>query len=153
MALAMIYVRKLSKTETSAAIVFYFSLSASLVSAAFMPFQWVPPSLEDWGLLILVGLIGGVAQIFMTNAFRNAPVAVIAPFDYTIMIWAAMLGYFIWGEIPGNHVWFGVAIVTAPPISCETMSRSIANVTRPFMHASRARSLRPPRGFTSPRSY
>jgi len=116
MALAMIYVRKLSKTETSAAIVFYFSLSASLVSAAFMPAQWVSPALEDWALLILVGLVGGVAQIFMTNAFRNAPVAVIAPFDYTIMIWAAMLGFFVWGEVPGVNVWIGVAIVTASGI-------------------------------------
>ena len=114
-ALAMIFVRKLSKTETSAAIVFYYSLASSVVAGAFMPVQWVTPNLEDLALLILVGLVGGVAQIFMTNAFRNAPVAVIAPFDYTTMIWAAMLGFFVWGDIPGVNVWVGVAIVTASP--------------------------------------
>ncbi len=115
-ALAMIFVRKLSKTETSAAIVFYYSLASSLVAGAFMPVQWVTPRAEDWALLILVGLVGGVAQIFMTNAFRNAPVAVIAPFDYTTMIWAAMLGFFVWGDIPGANVWVGVAIVAGSGI-------------------------------------
>ena len=112
-ALAMIFVRKLSKTETSAAIVFYYSLASTVVAGAFLPFQWVTPGLGDLGLLVAVGLVGGVAQIFMTNAFRNAPAAVIAPFDYTTMIWASLLGFFIWGEVPGNHIWLGVAIVTA----------------------------------------
>ena len=80
-ALAMIFVRKLSKTETSAAIVFYYSLASAVVAGAFMPVQWVTPDLPDLGLLITVGLVGGIAQIFMTNAFRFAPAAVIAPFD------------------------------------------------------------------------
>ncbi len=110
-ALAMIFVRKLSRTETSAAIVFYYSLASTIVAGLFMPFQWVTPGLQDLGLLIAVGLVGGVAQIFMTNAFRNAPAAVIAPFDYTTMIWAVIVGFFIWGEIPGVNVWIGVAIV------------------------------------------
>lgn len=116
MALAMIFVRKLSRTETSAAIVFYFSLSATVVSGAFMPFQWVTPDLPDLALLIAVGLIGGMAQIFMTNAFRHAPVAVIVPFEYTAIIWAVLLGFFLWGDIPGLHVWLGVAIVAASGI-------------------------------------
>ena len=116
MALAMIFVRKLSRTETSAAIVFYFSLSATVVSGVFMPSQWVTPNALDLALLIAVGLIGGMAQIFMTNAFRSAPVAVIVPFEYTAIIWAVLLGYFLWGDIPGLHVWFGVAIVSASGI-------------------------------------
>ncbi len=116
MALAMIFVRKLSRTETSGAIVFYFSLSATVVSGAFLPVQWVTPSAPDLALLITVGLIGGLAQIFMTTAFRHAPVAVLAPFDYTAMLWAVVIGFFFWGEIPGLNVWVGVVIVAASGI-------------------------------------
>ncbi len=116
MSLAMIFVRKLSRTETSAAIVFYFSLSATLVSGAFMPSQWVTPNALDLVLLILVGIIGGLAQIFMTSAFRHATVSVLAPFEYTTIVWAVLLGFFLWGDIPGLNVWLGVAIVAASGI-------------------------------------
>ena len=110
-ALAMIYVRKLSKTESSAAIVFYYTLACTLISAGFMPFQWVAPDTTDLMLLIALGCVGGLAQIFMTNAFRNGPAALIAPFDYVTMVWVVMLGYFIWGDIPDVNIWIGVAIV------------------------------------------
>lgn len=110
-AIAMIYVRKLSRTETSTSIVFYFTATATLVSAAFLPFHWVTPNLFDFALLVAVGLVGGVAQIAITQAFRYADVAVIMPFEYTAMIWAALLGFFVWGEVPGNNIWVGVAVV------------------------------------------
>lgn len=110
-ALAMIFVRKLSRTETSAAIVFYYSLASTLVAGAFMPFQWVTPTWLDLGLLVAVGLVGGVAQIAMTNAFRLADVSVVMPFDYTAMLWAALFGFLVWGDVPGLNIWLGAAIV------------------------------------------
>ncbi|MFQ5772947.1 MAG: DMT family transporter [Kiloniellaceae bacterium] len=112
-ALVMIFVRKLSRTESSAAIVFYYSLSSTLIAGAFMPFQWVTPNAEDLVLLIAVGLVGGLAQITVTNAFRLADVSVVAPFDYTAMIWAALLGFFVWGDMPELNIWIGVAVVVA----------------------------------------
>ncbi len=113
-ALAMVLVRKLSRSgETSASIVFTFTVTCALVSGVFLPFYWVTPGLLDLGLLIAVGLIGGLAQIIVTNAFRLADVAVVVPFEYTTMIWAVGLGFVIWGEVPGNHIWLGVAIVSA----------------------------------------
>ncbi len=115
-ALVMVFVRKLSRTESSTAIVFYYALTSTVISGLFMPFLWVMPDLEGWLLLIAVGLIGGVAQIAMTNAFRLADVSIIAPFDYMHIIWAALLGYFIWGEVPGNSIWIGTAIVMASGI-------------------------------------
>jgi drug/metabolite transporter (DMT)-like permease len=110
-ALVMVFVRKLSRTESSTAIVFYYALTSTVISGLFMPFLWVTPDPEGWLLLIAVGLIGGVAQIAMTNAFRLADVSIVAPFDYLHIIWAALLGYFIWGEVPGNSIWIGTAIV------------------------------------------
>ena len=112
-ALAMILVRKLARTETNTAIVFYFTLTCTLVSAAFLPFQWVTPSWPDLGLLMAVGIVGGLAQITVTLAFRYADVAVVMPFEYTAMIWAVALGFVIWGEIPGLNIWVGVTIVMA----------------------------------------
>ena len=115
-ALVMVFVRKLSRTESSTTIVFYYALTSTVISGLFMPFLWVMPDLEGWLLLIAVGLIGGVAQIAMTNAFRLAEVSIMAPFDYMHIIWAALLGYFIWGEMPGNSIWIGTAIVMASGI-------------------------------------
>jgi drug/metabolite transporter (DMT)-like permease len=112
-ALAIIFVRKLARTETNTSIVFYFTLSCTLVSAAFMPFYWVTPSLTDLGWLIAIGLVGGVAQITVTLAFRYADVALIMPFEYSAMLWVALLGYVFWGEVPGLNIWVGVSIVMA----------------------------------------
>lgn len=112
-ALAMIFVRRLGRTETSTAIVFYFTVCATLVSGIFMPFVWVAPDAQGWVLLILVGLIGGLAQMAMTMALRLADISVVAPFDYTGLLWTALLGFLIWSDIPGIHVWIGAAIVVA----------------------------------------
>ncbi len=111
--LAIIYVRKLSKTETNASIVFYFTVTCIVVSGAVLPFQWVTPSLFDWALLIAVGLVGGMAQIVITQAFRLAEVSQVMPLEYTHMIWAVGFGYVIWAEFPSASTWLGVAIVTA----------------------------------------
>ncbi|MDJ0894894.1 MAG: DMT family transporter [Alphaproteobacteria bacterium] len=110
---AIIVVRWLSRTDGSAAIVFYFTLAATLVSAACLPFSWVPPRSEDLLLLCAIGLVGGCAQICLTIAFRAAPVAVVAPFEYTAMLWAVGLGWVIWAEVPQDNIWTGAAIVVA----------------------------------------
>jgi len=115
-ALVIVSIRKLSRTETPLAIVFYYALTSTLVSGAAMPFVWVMPDAEGWVLLILMGVVGGIAQFAMTHAFRLADVSIIAPFDYMHIIWAALLGFFIWGEVPGNTIWIGVPIVMASGI-------------------------------------
>lgn len=115
-ALAMIFVRRLGRTETSTSIVFYFSLTSTVVSGAFMPFLWVAPDAAGWALLITVGLIGGLAQMALTNALRLAELSVVAPFDYTALLWTAGLGFLIWNEVPGVQIWLGAAIVIASGI-------------------------------------
>jgi drug/metabolite transporter (DMT)-like permease len=115
-ALAMIFVRKLSRTETSTSIVFYFTLTCTVITGAFMPFLWVTPDAAGWVMLITVGLIGGLAQITMTNALRLADLSVVAPFDYTALLWTGGFGFLIWNEVPGAHVWLGTAIVVASGI-------------------------------------
>ncbi|MFC7331783.1 DMT family transporter [Rhodocista pekingensis] len=110
-ALAMISIRRLSATEPSTTIVFWFMVTACVASGILLPFQFVVPDLKGLVLLVTIGLFGGVAQLLLTRAYRSAPVAVVAPFDYTAMLWATLYGYLIWDEVPETAVWIGAAIV------------------------------------------
>ncbi len=113
MAGAFIMVRRLAKTETSGAIVFYFAVISTFATALLLPLGWRTPTLGDFGLLALLGLAGGTGQYLMTQAFRLAPAAVIAPFNYTAMIWAALFGWLIWSELPTPALLAGGSIVMA----------------------------------------
>jgi drug/metabolite transporter (DMT)-like permease len=112
-ALAMIQIRKLSTTESAGAIVFYFSLFSTLCSGIAMPFVWVAPGPLDALLLAGVGIIGGLAQLCLTQAYRLAPVSVVAPFDYVIILWGTLIGWFVWGDFPDALTFAGVGVVIA----------------------------------------
>ncbi|WP_370229491.1 DMT family transporter [Cognatishimia sp.] len=110
-ALAMVHVRRLVKTEETAAIVFYFSLTATCASLATIPFGWVWPEPREFIFLISAGLVGGVAQICLTTGYRYAQASTLAPFDYVSMLFALVIGYFIFAEVPTAATLFGAAIV------------------------------------------
>jgi len=110
-ALAMIAIRKLSQTESTAAIIFYFTLFAACGGALSLPFRWHTPDGVGLLLLVAIGLLGGLAQITMTLAFRLAPVAMIAPFGYAGVVFAMGFGYAIWGDVPDAFLLVGAAIV------------------------------------------
>ena len=109
----MVQIRKLSTSEPPARIVFYFTIAAVVLGGASLPWQWVTPTPLSLVYLVGIGLVGGFAQMAMTHAFRLAPVAVVAPFDYTALVFATGFGYAIWGQIPDRFVWAGAAIVIA----------------------------------------
>ena len=110
---AMIAIREIGRTEPGATIVFYFTLAGALLGLASLPFGWVIPDAMTLALLILAGLIGGVGQLLLTQALRLAPVGVVAPFDYTQLVWASALGFLIWGELPRPVTLVGAVIVAA----------------------------------------
>ena len=110
-ALAMITVRELTATESTAAIVFYFSASATVMSFITLPFGWVIPTGTEALILIAAGLFGGIGQLLMTTAYRYAEASVIAPFDYANMIWITTLSYAVFADVPSNLVFLGSAIV------------------------------------------
>ena len=99
-AFAMIFVRKLSRTETNAAIVFYFTLTGLGVGLDRHAAGLEDARCAGLALLVSVGLLGGCAQILMTQAFRSAPAATLAPFEYTAMIWAVLFGYSGFADFP-----------------------------------------------------
>jgi drug/metabolite transporter (DMT)-like permease len=129
-ALAIIAVRNLARTEHSAATVFYFTLAGLILAGAILPFEWRTPTLEEWGLLLGIGLMSGVGQILMTEAYRLAPTSVIAPFDYTSMIWALSFGYVLFGDFPEPVVLIGAAVVIASGVYI-IYRETVRGVTRP----------------------
>jgi len=112
-ALGQIFVRDLTRTETTTCIVFYVTLTTTVVSATAMPFVWVMPDPGDAALLAAVGILGGLAQLAFTRAFRLAPAAVVSPFDYTGLLYAGVIGYYVWGDVPTPTFLVGAAIVMA----------------------------------------
>lgn len=112
-ALAMVFVRKMSATESTTAIVFWFTITSTVLSLLTLPFGWVMPTPAEALLLVLAGLLGGVAQIFMTQAFREADASVIAPFEYASMLFALIIGYVAFSEVPTGPMLLGAAIIVA----------------------------------------
>ncbi len=115
-ALAQVFVRKLVQTEKTPAIVFYFSLTASLLSLITLPFGWVIPTMTDALTLILAGLLGGLGQILLTSSYREADASLVAPFDYVSMIFALLIGYFAFDEVPTMTMLAGAALVISAGI-------------------------------------
>jgi drug/metabolite transporter (DMT)-like permease len=109
----VIQTRRLTRTETTPSIVFYFSLICTIAGAATLPFAWHTPTLFELVILVTLGMLGGLAHIFLTESYRYAAASVIAPFDYTSMLWALLLGFWMFGEVPTALVFVGAAIVIA----------------------------------------
>jgi len=111
-ALGQIQIRNLVATESTGSIVFWFSMTASVLSLVTVPI-WVWPTPLETGMLIGAGLIGGTAQIFLTSAYRNAGAAVLAPFDYASILFAILIGYFVFSETPTSMMLIGSSIIVA----------------------------------------
>ena len=107
----VIQTRRLTQSETTSSIVFYFSLVTALAGALTLPFAWHSPTLSELTKLIALGILGGIAHIFLTESYRHAAASVVAPFDYTSMLWALLLGYWVFGELPSALVYVGATIV------------------------------------------
>jgi drug/metabolite transporter (DMT)-like permease len=112
-ALAQVFVRKLIVTEATGAIVFYFSTTSALLALLTLPFGWVVPTSREAVLLVGAGLLGGVGQILLTESYRHAEAGVIAPFEYVSMLFALILGYLIFEEVPTPSMLAGAALIVA----------------------------------------
>jgi drug/metabolite transporter (DMT)-like permease len=115
-ALAQVFVRKMVVTESTSAIVFYFSLTATFLSLLTLPWGWVWPPAWALGLLVLSGLLGGVGQILLTSSYRHADASLIAPFEYASMILAIVVGYAVFAEVPTPAMLTGGAMIVAAGI-------------------------------------
>ena len=110
-ALLAITTRAFKSTESTASLVLYPQLGVSLTGIVLAPLFWVTPGLVDLGLFALAGMFGSVGIICLTQAFRLAPVAVVSPFEYTALIWATLLGFLMWHELPDLPTVAGATVV------------------------------------------
>jgi drug/metabolite transporter (DMT)-like permease len=112
-ALSMTTVRWLARTETDVAMLFYQNAGMMPAGVAGLPFVWRAPRAVDLAVIAGMAATLVIGQVFMIRAFRAAPVAVVAPFEYVELLWASLIGYVVWSELPASHVWIGAAIVVA----------------------------------------
>jgi drug/metabolite transporter (DMT)-like permease len=125
-----IQTRRLTQSESTSSIVFYFSLSCALAGLATLPFGWVTPSRGEIAALISIGILGGTGHIFLTESYRFASASLVAPFDYTAMIWALVLGYAMFGETPTSEIVLGSAIIAAAGLFVIWRERQLATTRR-----------------------
>ena len=112
-AVVVVMVRLLSTTETTASMVFWFLLLVTIGAGAFAVPGWVAIIRADWPWIALLGLAGWAAQHLVTEAFRLAPAATVAPFEYLSIAWGACIDWVVWNAVPGARVVAGAAIVAA----------------------------------------
>ena len=112
-ALLMITTRAFKSTESTASLMLYPQIGISLTGVIMVNFFWVTPTLFDLALFALAGFFGSIGVMCLTHAFRLAPAAVIAPFEYTALVWGTLLGYLVWGELPDGITLLGASIIVA----------------------------------------
>ena len=98
-ALAKVTIRRMSPTEPTSRIVFYFGIISLFISTIPMFWFWQNPNKEEWLLLFLLGACGTLGQLFLTKAYALAPASRIAPFTYSSILFAALIGWIFWNEI------------------------------------------------------
>ena len=106
-----ITIRQLSSTEPVWLISFYFSLSITLLSLTTIAQGWVMPSLSHLVLLSLIGIFGGVANLWLSQSYKYSEVSLVTPLKYLALVFAIIFGYFIWEEIPTIKTLAGALLV------------------------------------------
>ncbi|UCH40327.1 MAG: DMT family transporter [Gammaproteobacteria bacterium] len=131
----MITTRAFKASESSATLMLYPQLGMTLTGIVVAPFFWTAPGLADLGLFAVAGCFGSVGIMCLTHAFRLGPAALITPFEYSALIWATVLGFLVWGELPDSFTLIGAAIVVCSGLY--------------IIYRERIRVVRPPSKLTS----
>ncbi|WP_318011092.1 DMT family transporter [Sphingobium sp. 3R8] len=105
--------RELGRTEAAGVVVFWFTVLSMIPLDIAMPFVAQAHDALTWGLLLVIGLFGGIAQLCLTAALRWAPVSVVLPMDYSTIIWTTLLGVAIGENWPMATTWAGAALIVA----------------------------------------
>lgn len=137
-AVAMLLVRRLVAVERTATIVLWFSMTASLFALCTIPFGWITLTTWQVGFLIASGVCGGLGQILMTESYRHAQMSTIAPFEYTSMLLAIAVGFFVFGDLPTIYMLVGGTIVVGAGLFI------IWREHRLGLERARARKVTPP---------
>ena len=129
-ACALIMIKVLSRTESSLTLTAYMALFLTPLSAIPAAFVWQWPSGEELGWLALMGTVGTAGHLFLAQAFREADVTTVLPLDFLRLIWASLLGYFLFGQVPEALVWIGGAVIFSSTIYLAYREAVVSRRTR-----------------------
>lgn len=110
-AFVALMLRSLGRTEHSMTIIFWFTSLAGLAAGLIAIPGWKPIDAAHWPWLLTLCICGSAGQLLLTEAFKRASAAVIAPYDYLHMVWALLYGWWFWGDLPGLRTWAGTTII------------------------------------------
>lgn len=108
---ALLSIRSMTGDQQGTTIALYFSVFGTVVGAASLGLEWVMPATGDWPVLIGIGLVGGVAQVLLTQAYQLAPASAVAPFEYSTLVFASLIGYLYWADVPAPNEFIGMLII------------------------------------------
>ncbi len=124
-----IIIRHLGKLDDPVCITFYFTVTGLLVSTLGIFIQgWQQPPLLDLGLLIMVGLLGGMAQYLMTVSYQHLAVGTLAPLKYLSIVFSGSIAFLVWSEVPDVQSIFGIGIIILSGLY--TLHRELIGGTR-----------------------
>ena len=106
-----ITIRKLSTSEPVWLISLFFSISITLLSLLSIPYGWVMPTIKDFLILAMIGIFGGVANLWLSQSYKYSEVSLVTPLKYLALVFAIIFGYLIWDEVPTIKSLFGAALV------------------------------------------
>ncbi|HET6158781.1 MAG TPA: DMT family transporter [Dongiaceae bacterium] len=110
---AQLFARRLSTTESNLSILFYYAIGGAIILGLATPFVWVNPTPIEWMGILAVGIFGCLGQYCLILALRYATMSLLAPFEYSALVWASLYGYIFWGDLLGPIAIIGVAIIIA----------------------------------------
>jgi drug/metabolite transporter (DMT)-like permease len=112
-ALYQVLTRLVGRGDTAETSLLWQIVIGAVVLSGIAPFQWRPPALEHWPLFVLAAALGGAGHFLLIRALQLAPVAVTQPFTYTLLLWAVVIGYLSFGDVPDRWTLVGAAVVIA----------------------------------------
>jgi drug/metabolite transporter (DMT)-like permease len=115
-ALVIISIKRLATSEPTRVIMFYYAFWNFVFVLGPAWWVWVTPTLHEWPLLILIGFLGIAGQGMITRGVQYGDATMLAPLDYSRILYAALLGYLVFGEVPGLWSWLGMALIVASSI-------------------------------------
>ena len=125
-AVSAMTVRVLTRTDTTVSIVFWVIVQLTVFSTLLAAAGWQPLRPEHWWPLVGIGISGAIAQHLLTEAFRLAPASVIAPFEYTALLYGVAIDYLFWDVLPSSRVYFGGSVVIASGLYLFWRERQVA---------------------------
>jgi drug/metabolite transporter (DMT)-like permease len=129
-ALYQVLTRMVSRDDDPAVTFFYTAAIGAIVLTAIGPFFWTWPDAKGWALFALVGLIGAAGHFLLINALRLAPASSLQPFSYSILIWATVVGFVVFDNLPDLWTVVGAAIITASGLYTFARERWVKQASR-----------------------